>query len=165
MKTLILTFKVVLAFCVLSIACSIVSFAEDETSAVTPEKTSAASADVGKKVSLAESVKLASDGEAHPPNVWMEQKLKHSQKIFAGMVQGDMFAVEDAARHLKLLNRLESFVHGRSKTYRAQLRLFQYANDEILKGAEDKNPDRVLLGYNQLTVSCVGCHKQLRNDE
>lgn len=110
-------------------------------------------------------VKLDPKGEAHPPNIWMQQKLKHSQKIFAGMVEGDLFAVEDAAKHLMFLNRLEYFVHGKTKGYRTQLKQFQYANTEILKGAKEKNLDRVTLGYNQMTNSCVACHKQLRRSK
>lgn len=115
------------------------------------------------KVSAEESVKLAVDGQAQTPSIWMQQKLKHSQKIFEAMVLGDAFAVEDAARNLKLINRLESFVKGRHKGYRTQLRAFQFANEEILKGAREKNIDRITLGYNQMTLSCVACHKQLRN--
>ena len=107
-------------------------------------------------------VQLKAGGESHPPSIWMQQKLKHSQKIFAGMIEGDMPAVETAARNLQLINRLEGFVRGKSKDYRMQLRLFQYANEEILKGAGERNADRVLMGYNQMTISCVACHKQLR---
>ena len=110
-------------------------------------------------------VKLDENNPAQPPSVWMQQKLKHSQKIFAGLVEGDMFAVEDAARNLKFINRLENFVRGRTKAYRTQLRLFQHANAQILKGAEERNAERVLLGYQQMTVSCVTCHQQLRNRE
>lgn len=107
-------------------------------------------------------VKLEHDGEAHPTNIWMQLKLKHSQKIFTGMVEGDLLTVEDSAANLKLVNRLERFVKVKSTDYRTQLKLFQYANEEILKGAKENNLDRVTLGYNQMTLSCVACHKQLR---
>jgi|GEM_PF-4767426 len=107
-------------------------------------------------------VKLTPDGEAHKPSIWMQQKLKHSQMIFAGMVEGDLFAVEYAARHLKFMSRLENFVKARHKGYRTQLKAFQFANDEIIEGASEKNLDRVTLGYNQMTLSCVACHKKLR---
>lgn len=98
------------------------------------------------------------------PSVWMDQKLKHSQKIFAAMVEGDLFTVEDAARQLKFISRLENFVKARHKGYRTQLRAFNFANNEILEGAKEKNIDRVTLGYNQMTLSCVACHKKLRSD-
>lgn len=103
-----------------------------------------------------------STGESQPPSIWMRQKLKHSQRIFAAMVEGDLSQVEDSAQLMKTVNRLESFVRGKSKDYGTQLKLFQYANDEILKGAKERNLDRVTLGYNQMTISCVACHKQLR---
>lgn len=117
---------------------------------------------VKKNASEEKPVKLSPDGEAHTPSIWMQQKLKHSQKIFAGMVEGDLFAVEDAARHLKFMSRLEYFVKARHKGYRTQLKAFYFANNEILEGAQEKNIDRVTLGYNQMTLSCVACHKQLR---
>lgn len=108
-------------------------------------------------------VKLDPKGEALPASVWMQQKLKHSKKIFEGMVRGDMAQVEESARHLKLLNRLESFVRRGSSEYRSQMTLFQHANNEIIHGAETENLDRVTLAFNQMTVSCVACHKQLRS--
>ena len=107
-------------------------------------------------------IQLVPEGETHPPSIWMQQKLKHSQKIFAGMVEGDMLAVETAAHNLKFINRLEKFARGRSKAYRTQLRVFQHANEQILEGVKNDNLDRVMLGYQQLTVSCVTCHNQLR---
>ena len=110
-------------------------------------------------------VKLDPKGEAHPPSIWMQQKLKHSQNVFAGMVSGDLVQVEESAQYLQLVNRLESFARRRSPEYRTQLRVFRYANNEILKGAKEKNLNRVTLGYNQLTVSCVACHQQLRHSE
>ena len=110
-------------------------------------------------------IKLDPKGEALPPSIWMQQKLKHSQNIFKGMVKGDLMLVEESARHLSVLHRLESFVRRDSKDYRAQMTLFEHANNEILKGAQAKNLDRVTLGYNQMTVSCVACHKHLRDDD
>ena len=107
---------------------------------------------------------LADRGDAEPKaaSVWMKQKLQYSQKIFAGLTMGDLVAVEDDAKQMKLINRLESFVRGRSNPYRTQLKQFQFANDEIIRGAREKNIERVTLGYNQLSVSCVMCHKHLR---
>ena len=110
-------------------------------------------------------VKLTPDGEARLPSIWMQQKHKNAQKIFAGMVEGDLFAVEDAARHMQFLNRLENFVRAKDKGYRTQLNVFQFATKEIFQGAKDKNLDRVTLGYNQMTLSCVACHKQMRGED
>ena len=145
-----------LTITVLLASVSLSCFAED----VTKEKPNE---EVTKAASQEKPVRLTPDGEAHKPSIWMQQKLKHSQKIFAGMVEGDFFKVEDAARHLKFMSRLENFVKARHKGYRTQLKVFYFANEEILEGAREKNIDRVMLGYNQVAISCVACHKQLRN--
>jgi hypothetical protein len=145
------TFIIAITLVAISIHC----LAQDTDSKTKPESVQSES----------KPVKLDEQGEAHPPSIWMQQKLKHSQKIFAGMVEGNLLQVEDSARNLKRINRLESFVRGRSKEYRTQLRIFRYANEEILKGAAEKNLDRVTLGYNQMTLSCVACHKRLRQAE
>lgn len=140
---------------------SVGAFAADEQSSGQRDEEVATTTDDSQKDSETK-VQLEEGGESHPPSVWMQQKLKHAQMVFSGMIEGDMPAVESAARNLQLINRLESFVRGKSKDYRMQLRLFRYANEEILKGAGERNMDRVLVGYNQMTISCVACHKQLR---
>lgn len=147
------TLSLILLLSLMSIPCN----AQDRRETKQKPKTEPSQATSKEKL-----VKLTPDGEAHTPSIWMQQKLKHSQKIFAGMVEGDLFAVEDAARNLKFTSRLEHFVKARHKGYRTQLKAFYFANEEILKGAREKNIDRVTLGYNQMTVSCVACHKQLR---
>ncbi len=39
------------------------------------------------------------------------------------------------------------------------------ANREIVRQAENKNIDGVALAYSQLTLSCVNCHKLLRDSK
>jgi len=46
--------------------------------------------------------------------------------------------------------------------YRTQLRLFEFADRELIRAAAEKNLDAATLAYNQLTVSCVNCHKIVR---
>ena len=107
------------------------------------------------------------EGSSKPKShsVWMKQKLQNSQEIFAAMTLGDLETVKREARQMKLINQLESFVRGRSDPYRTHLRLFQFATEEIIRGAEDENIERVTLGYTQLSVSCVMCHKHLRESD
>ena len=107
-------------------------------------------------------VKLDPSQEPRRVSVWMKQKLGYSQKVFAGLTSGDMAQVRQSAQAMRLVNKLESFVRRRHPAYRAQLRVFQLANDEIIKGAEEQNLERATLGYTQLTVSCISCHRHLR---
>lgn len=93
---------------------------------------------------------------------WMKKKLEHSQKVFAALSQADFEAMEESARMLAKLNQIEKFVRGRDQAYRAQLDIFRYAVEDVRKEAEAKNIDGVTLAFNQMTLSCVNCHKLLR---
>jgi len=94
---------------------------------------------------------------------WMTAKLKESQKIFAGLASADFQAIAESAETLSTLNKIEGFVRKRSPDYSTQLRVFEFATAKIQQQAEKKNIEGVVLGFNQLTLSCVHCHEQLRD--
>ena len=96
------------------------------------------------------------------PSFWMEQKLIFSQKILAGLSRGDFDEIHKNATAMKGLNKVEYFVRREPPEYRTQLRVFQYATDEMIRHAEKSNLDGATLAFAQLTISCVNCHKQLR---
>lgn len=98
-------------------------------------------------------------------SVWMRKKLDYSQNILAGITAGDFELVSQNANAMKGLAKIESFVRGRSPGYRAQLQIFQEANEELLRQARKENADGAALAFTQLTISCVNCHKQLREIE
>lgn len=93
---------------------------------------------------------------------WMKRKLALSQDVLEGLAMGDFDKIDAAARTLDKLNSIEKFVRGRNEAYRAQLDLFRYANASLLKAAETNNLDGATLAFNQMTLSCVHCHQQLR---
>lgn len=98
-------------------------------------------------------------------SVWMRKKLDYSQNILAGITAGDFELVGQNANAMKGLNRIESFVRGRTPGYKAQLQIFQEANDEILRQAQRENADGAALAFTQLTISCINCHKHIREAE
>ncbi|MCA9231604.1 MAG: hypothetical protein KDA57_13215 [Planctomycetales bacterium] len=104
---------------------------------------------------------LAEDEDSF--SFWMEAKLKKSQDIFAALTEGDYQGIVENAASLKTLSQVEGFVRKRNPEYRTQLRAFEFALYEIQKQAEKENIEGVVLGFNQLTLSCVHCHKQLRD--
>lgn len=97
------------------------------------------------------------------PSVWMKMKLEYSKKIIEGLAAGDFDMIAKNASAMNGLNRIEDFVRGRTPGYRTQLRIFQHANEEIAAQAKSRNLEGVALAFNQLTMSCVSCHKQLRD--
>lgn len=97
-----------------------------------------------------------------PFSFWMDAKLDESQKIFAALAQADYAAVIASVDTLKTVNTLEAFVRRKSPGYRKQLGAFEFAVDEMRTQAKAENLEGIVLGFQQMTLSCVNCHKQLR---
>ncbi len=93
---------------------------------------------------------------------WMNVKLVESQKLFAALAQADFSAISESGQRLKSVSALEGFVRRKTPGYLTQLKTFEYSVSEILLHAEKENIEGVTLGFQQLTLSCVNCHKQLR---
>ncbi len=100
--------------------------------------------------------------EARPFNFWMDVKLEESQKIFAALTQADFETLISCTTKLTALSEMEGFVRNRTPGYRTQLRSYQFAIREIEQQAKRESIEGVTLGFQQLTLSCVTCHKQLR---
>ena len=97
-----------------------------------------------------------------PASFWMDRKLHFSQNILAGITSGDFDKITENAQSMRSLNKVEVFIRGRTPGYRTQLQIFEEALDEIIRQADKDNVEGAALGFTQLTISCVNCHKQLR---
>lgn len=108
---------------------------------------------------------LASAEDRPPEDVsfWMQKKLELSQKIFAALASEDFTAIRESATTMGKLNSVEKFVRGRNADYRAQLEIFRYANASLVRSADQESLAGTALAFNQLTLSCVNCHQQLRD--
>jgi cytochrome c556 len=100
--------------------------------------------------------------ESH--SYWMKKKLEFAEHILAGMATADFDKISTAAHSMKNLNQIEEWARRKNADdYRTQLHIFRFANSELVRQAEKKNIDGVALAYSQLTLSCVNCHKLLRD--
>jgi hypothetical protein len=97
---------------------------------------------------------------------WMKQKMAFSRNLLSGLATADFEVLAINARQLKSLTEFEDWVRGRKPEYLpgygAQLKEFRDATDQILRMADQKNLDGAALGYFQLTLSCIECHKVVR---
>lgn len=109
--------------------------------------------------------KPAADQANHPVSFWMEKKLEYSQDILRGLVTGDLDDVANKAEQMRLLSKVEGWVRNSKSGYRAQLQAFELANSELLRNARANKIDGATIAFQQLTVSCVSCHKIIRNVE
>ncbi len=106
-----------------------------------------------------------SKADDRPAN-WMKQKLEMSQNILAGLTKGDFKSVETNALQMNVVNFLEKEVAQDQpyyKEYSRQLNAFETANRELLRQASAKNIEGATLAYMQLTISCVQCHRIIRD--
>ncbi|MFO0892577.1 MAG: hypothetical protein U0790_25970 [Isosphaeraceae bacterium] len=104
-------------------------------------------------------------GGAEPQDrasIWMKQKLRASQEVLKGLADGDFEAIAAHAQTMNLMTHLEAWVRADKPGYRTQLKLFEFADRELIRAAKERNLDAAALAYNQLTISCVNCHKLVR---
>lgn len=105
-------------------------------------------------------VEVTSD---RPVSFWMEKKLEYSQEILRGLALGDLQIVQEKAEQMRAVSRVEGWVRNGKPGYRPQFQTFELANAEILRNAKAGNLDGAALGFQQLTITCVSCHKLLRD--
>jgi hypothetical protein len=103
------------------------------------------------------------DPQSKPVSFWMEKKLEYTQEILRGLASGDLDDVADKAEQMRLLSKVEGWIRNRKPGYRAQFQAFEFANAEILRNAKAGNLDGATIAFQQLTISCVSCHKLLRD--
>lgn len=103
--------------------------------------------------------------KGQPASFWMKKKLEYSQNILAGIATGDFEKIVQNGESMRHLNVIEGFIRGRTPGYRTQLAIFQDSADEIVRQAKKDNVEGAALAFTQLTISCVNCHKHLRESK
>lgn len=96
-------------------------------------------------------------------SVWMKAKTEYSRQILLGLTEGDYDKIKANAKALNAVNFLEAWARAGGPDYQQQIVLFATANQELIRQAEAKNLYGATLAFNQLTVSCVQCHRIVRD--
>lgn len=96
------------------------------------------------------------------PDVWMKRKLEFSQDILAGLTEGDFEKINTSAHMLNFVGYLSAWLRSEEADYTRQVTYFEFAAKELIRQSKEKNLDGATLAYNQLTTSCVQCHKVVR---
>lgn len=104
---------------------------------------------------------------AEPPkpvdvNALMQKKLTYAQKVLEGIALADLDKVGDNAKELALLSKQVEFMVLKTPQYELHANNFRRALEDIQKGVNQKNLDAATLGYMDMTMSCVRCHKHVR---
>ena len=96
-------------------------------------------------------------------SVWMKQKLEATKNILGGLTKGDFEAIGKNANSMLAVGYLEKALRADVPGYRTFFGDFEYANKSLVAASKEKNIDKATLAYVQLTVSCVNCHKLIRD--
>src|SRR5262245_33965480 len=92
----------------------------------------------------------------------MRRKLDHSQKVLAGVALDDFDQIsKNAAELVVLSNKLEWNVL-KTPQYELHSNEFRRSLESLIKNAEKKNLDAAALAYVDMTLTCVRCHKYVR---
>ncbi len=109
----------------------------------------------------ADSVEIVDVQEGAGP--LMEAKLEHAQAVLAGIAMEDYPKIQKNAHALAALSQAAAWQVYQTEEYKQFSAQFQRAADSMARNARRKNVEATALDYVQLTMTCVNCHKYVRN--
>jgi hypothetical protein len=92
----------------------------------------------------------------------MKLKLEHAQKILAGVSRNDFESIASHADDLIALTNRAEWMASKTPAYELYSNSFRRSAGDLIRGARAKNSDAVALAYVDLTMSCVKCHRYVR---
>jgi hypothetical protein len=93
---------------------------------------------------------------------FMQLKLDHAKGILEGIATEDFEQIAKEVQALTALSLQSSWNTYSTPDYLNHSSDFRRAMDVIHKAAHEQNLDRAALGYVNLTVQCIECHRYLR---
>lgn len=94
--------------------------------------------------------------------VFMRKKLTASQDIIEGLALEDFELIEKGAKQLKAMSAAAEFVVVSDPIYASHADDFRRAVSKMERAAREKRIDGATLGYVDMTMTCVECHKFVR---
>jgi hypothetical protein len=104
------------------------------------------------------------DPEAKETAKLMQRKLRESQKVLEAVATGNFDEIANHATELIEVSRAASFRVLKTPRYETYSKEFQQTAEALVKNARDKNLDAAALSYVDLTLTCVKCHKHIREE-
>jgi|SRR6516225_2493202 hypothetical protein len=104
----------------------------------------------------------ADGGDAKKVSALMRRKLQHAQKVLEGIALNDFDKIINHADELMQISKEVEWQVMKTPRYEVQSNEFRRAVETLQDKAVQKNLDGAALGYVELTLSCVKCHKYVR---
>ena len=94
----------------------------------------------------------------------MHKKLENSQKILEGIAINDFKLIAKHAEELIDLSKQVEWRVLKTPQYEIHSNQFRRSAETLIKDAKDKNLDAAALTYMEMTLTCVRCHKYVREE-
>jgi len=92
----------------------------------------------------------------------MHKKLAASQSVLEGIALNDFEKISRQGEELLRISKQAEWRVLKTPKYELYSNDFQRNADNLIKSAKDKNIDAAALSYVDLTLTCVKCHKYVR---
>ena len=92
----------------------------------------------------------------------MERKLEHSQKVLKGIALADFDMIGKNAEELIQASKDAEWKALKTPRYAIYSNDFRQAAEALAEKAQAKNLDGATLAYMEMTMTCVKCHKHVR---
>jgi cytochrome c556 len=93
----------------------------------------------------------------------MKQKLGISQRVLEGLATENFQLIVTSASKLKTLSQQDAWNARNTPEYQQFTGDFRRHAEALIQAAKLTNIDAASVAYFQLTLSCVNCHKYIRN--
>jgi hypothetical protein len=92
----------------------------------------------------------------------MKRKLENAQKVLEGVAMGDFNKVRTHADELIAISKQAEWRILKTPEYELYSNEFRRNAADLVQRAKEKNLDGAALAYVDLTLTCVKCHKHVR---
>jgi hypothetical protein len=92
----------------------------------------------------------------------MKRKLLQAEKVLAGIAVHDFDRIEKHAKELVEICKEAEWKPIKTPLYQVYLDELRQNADDLLAAAKKKNVDAAALAYVNMTLTCVKCHKHVR---
>ena len=92
----------------------------------------------------------------------MRRKLDNSQKVLEGIAVNDFDKIAKHGEELIFISKQAEWRVLQTPQYELHSNEFRRVAESLIKNAKDKNVDAAALNYVDMTLTCVKCHKHVR---
>ena len=98
------------------------------------------------------------------PKELMQRKLSASEDVLQGLVQGELPLVARAATELRDISRTDDWGQHRRDAVFSHFNIeFQRLSERLVQLAEQGNAEGAAWAHEQLTATCINCHRHVRD--